>query len=1270
MPVEQAPSRKAPQPRNDATVVRYHDYIDEKIESTRRAMKVVDLATALVELAVSVLLFLLLAVVIEHWFVPGGFPFFVRATLFAVLVVGAGYFAYRRLWPLCIRAINPVYAAQTIEHSTPTLKNGLINLLLFRQHRQEIPDAVYRTIEEQAAHGLTRAPVDTAVDRTELIRLGYVLLAIVAVAALYKVFSPKDPFVAVERVLMPWADIVPASRVTISEVTPGSVTISRGEYLDVTAEVRGISDEDTVVLRYTTEDGQIVDRTIPLKRSADGLQFTGRLADDSQTNNASAGAGIARNLKYRLEAGDARTRNYTVQVVPAASILVERIDYHYPPYTGFVDNSIDGVGDIRAIEGTRVTVHARANGQICEANVDFDADGRPDLKMASADQQAQAAFDLALRDDRQTPTHASYVLRFTNDEGRTNRIPVKHSINVEPDLVPEAEIRQPREKLRDVRLDEQVTIEVEARDPDFALQAVRLRGQVMGSDTVNELLLKSEQRGRFNGRFMLLPSAHNLKAGDVLEYWAEADDNRAPKPNTVTTEHKTLRIVSPNPAHQPPPDQVAKDDRQPQNQQPQQGDQQRGGDQQQGKQQPQNDSQQQGQQGGDAGKQQQGDKNANGQQGKDSQGQQNKGDNNASADGASKNQAGGDQKQRGQDQKSQDNLNKDQKESGQQQNGSQGKNGQRQTDGKSAAGDSATNPADKSQGQKGQQDKQTGAGAAGGESSKDGTQPRGARPDDKQNQPGTNNDQSEGQQQSGSRQADSQKPQASEKESPVSSQGDNDAEAFERIQKRLEKTGDLKREDGGKERGGEGEKGRGGEEPRQGDKETGRQGDKEAEKQENKKRGESASADGERKKNAEEKTSQEAKGEQKTNERGEGKGADAQSDNSKQQDGAKSEQRNEQKSPGGEQTSSKGSPGGGDEQKNQGAPNSQQGMKPTEKPNQAESKGDKSNQQEPPAGANSKRASDSHGDQGGDKAGGGEEGGGQKSPHDGTGSAGANQSADQGAGQSGEKGKGENSSEAGKDAKSQEQTGQGDGKTAGKGSDQRDVAGQERGGEGEKGRGGEERRQGDKETGRQGERPVEQKPGESASADGEAKDKKPGVPQDASQMKDQQHGDAKSQKGPAGASENFGQPNGAFNPQPSITGEAPKGDDANLEYARKQTDLVLDKLADQMKKKRVDEGLLKDLGWSEADLKKFIERWQQRKAAAEKNDESGETARRELDDALRSLGLRRGELEQNAVQKDTMRDLREGYRGPVPTEYKDRLRAYNQGVSRARQNGE
>jgi hypothetical protein len=94
--------------------------------------------------------------------------------------------------------------------------------------------------------------------------------------------------------------------------------------------------------------------------------------------------------------------------------------------------------------------------------------------------------------------------------------------------------------------------------------------------------------------------------------------------------------------------------------------------------------------------------------------------------------------------------------------------------------------------------------------------------------------------------------------------------------------------------------------------------------------------------------------------------------------------------------------------------------------------------------------------------------------------------------------------------------------------------------------------------------------------------------------------------------------------------------------------------------------LLKQLGWSEDDLRKFVDRWRDRKQAAERSDPTGDTAKRELDEALRSLGLRRGPMKQTQVKDDSMRDLREGYRGSVPLEYQERLKAYNRGVSRAR----
>ncbi len=1194
MSVDELQPRRPPRPPGDAKLVRYDAYIDKQIRTTSRAVKAVDFATAIVLLAAGVLAFLLTAAVVEHWLLPGGFNFVVRCVLFGLLVCGAGYFAYRRLWPLCVWAINPVYAAQTIEHGSPSLKNSLINLLLFRQRRSDVSDAVYQTLEEQAAQRLTRVPVDSAVDRSQLIRFGYVLLAVVAAGALYKVFSPKDPLIAAERLLLPWADIVPASRVSITGVEPGRVTITRGEFLDVSAEVLGIDESDPVLLRFTTADGRAVDKPITMKPSNAGLRFVGRLPDSTEESGST---GVAQNLTYRIEAGDARTLDYPVTVIAAPAILVERVDFDYPQYTGYPDRSVEASrdvpdpGHIRAIEGTRVTIHARANGPIDTADVDFDADGRRDLRMSTDGQRAKAAFELALRDDRQTPKHLSYVLRLTNDEGRTNRDPVKHPIEVVPDYSPEVAILSPPEKSLNVRLDDTIVIEIEARDPDFALSGVRLRGEAPGRPKFDVPLLEKEHAGKFTGRYRFTPRGHNLQVGDVVQYWAAADDIRAPKSNSTATEKRIFRIMSPDPAGQPPPDRIAQRDQRQQpggGQQGQQGQQQEGG---------------QGQQGSEGN---QGGENSKPQKSKDRQGQSG--------------QSGGE---------------------------GESASGDGKADGKNGAGDDAP----QSQEQNGEQNqqgsgeqksdgKQTGAGAAGGESSQQDSQPGGARPDQGQSSQGAGGNQRNA---------------APSESKPVSPEGDDDGSAFERIREHMQRRGEMKdgesasadgkpKQSGDSTSGGD-QKQEGTERSPTGDthesfsRDAQRSANKGDPKQEQKQNGQSTQAD-----SAEDNTP-------RTDDQGEGTGADTRQDDVPGQDKPPAETGEKTKSPGGQQTSTKGPSGAGEQPgENQGVPDSKEGMKPADKRQQSPSQESTSDDKEPPAPGEGKRESDSQGEMGGDRPGGGEEGGGQKANRDGTGSAGQNQSADEGAGESSEKGTGNNSPNAGQDATADRRTGQPGSDKSGPGSKQQDGKGNQPGGKsrGEEGPAlsGEKPQEGDQ-------RGKENKPGESASADGK------------------QNQDGSKPTGGTGAPTGSGGDTGTSGgPPPAADGTAPDGDAANLEYARRQTDLVLEKLADQLNRKRVDERMLKELGWSEDDLRAFVERWQRRKDAARNADPAADAARRELDDALRSLGLRRGTLRQNKATEDRQRDLREGYRGPVPLEYQERLRAYNQGISRARQEGE
>ena len=176
------------------------ELVDKQIHRTRRALKGVDATAGIISLLIGVLGFLLTAAVLEHWVVPGGWSSTVRGVLFAVLVLGILWYSWRIFWPLVHQPINPAFAAQTIEQSSPTLKNSLLNLLLLRGRRQQMPEQVYHAIEQQAAQKLSGVPIDAAVDRSSILRLGYVLVAIVALSTLYRILSPKDPLSAAARV--------------------------------------------------------------------------------------------------------------------------------------------------------------------------------------------------------------------------------------------------------------------------------------------------------------------------------------------------------------------------------------------------------------------------------------------------------------------------------------------------------------------------------------------------------------------------------------------------------------------------------------------------------------------------------------------------------------------------------------------------------------------------------------------------------------------------------------------------------------------------------------------------------------------------------------------------------------------------------------------------------------------------------------------------------------------------------------------------------------
>jgi hypothetical protein len=128
------------------------------------------------------------------------------------------------------------------------------------------------------------------------------------------------------------------------------------------------------------------------------------------------------------------------------------------------------------------------------------------------------------------------------------------------------------------------------------------------------------------------------------------------------------------------------------------------------------------------------------------------------------------------------------------------------------------------------------------------------------------------------------------------------------------------------------------------------------------------------------------------------------------------------------------------------------------------------------------------------------------------------------------------------------------------------------------------------------------------------------------------------------------------------TSEAAAADAANLEYARKATDMALAKLKDQ--EHNPDPELLDKLGWTKEDLAEFLNRWEALKETADKSPEG----KRELDEALKSLGLRDPSVRKRAggTTSDSQRDLRDsGGRSSPPAKYRDLFDAFRKGASRS-----
>lgn len=520
---------------NSSRYLDFDEYVDLKLQKTRSTIKTTDILVALAGVAAMFLGYLLVFVIFDQWVVPGGFSIGLRWLLLSTLLLLTGAWLGWKVGSPYLRSVNRLFAANEIEKADTDLKSNLLNLVDLRASGREVDPAILRALEKNAAVGLQKIDVAQAIDHRPLMRIAYVLLAVVVLFCLYALFSPKKISNSIWRSLLPAAKLAVATQTEIVAVHPGDDTVPARRSVDFWADIAG-DVPDKVWLHYSTADGKFQDEPIELRTDSDApTRFKGPLPS------------VVQNLSYVVRAGDAVSHRYHITVSQPPSATVDRVRFQFPAYMKLEETEFAG-GQIDAWDGTTVSLTAHTNMPVKTATIQFldTAEAGPNSDdvavLVSRDgQQLTASWKLGFRSDG---TYSRlYQIRCTTESGATDPTPIRYAITIRPDLAPEVSIIEPVRDM-DVPSNTILPLLIEARDPDFQLSQVNLHVKKNGQQVQKESLLSTPQQ-RLLAKHDLKLDRLQVKPGDTVELWVQAFDNRQPRPNSKVTPELKLKIVDP-----------------------------------------------------------------------------------------------------------------------------------------------------------------------------------------------------------------------------------------------------------------------------------------------------------------------------------------------------------------------------------------------------------------------------------------------------------------------------------------------------------------------------------------------------------------------------------------------------------------------------------------------------------------------------------------------------------------------------------------------------
>ncbi|MCE2753081.1 MAG: hypothetical protein LW720_14475, partial [Pirellula sp.] len=500
-----------------------------------------------------------LFVLIDHWIWEFNQP--IRLAIWIGLVLWSIWWFSRRILPPMRFKIHPEYAARQFELQDPRSKDSLISWIQLNDQTHPAPKSVLNFVGRYAFGFLRNSDATQVADTGNLVRLSAAFFGCLLCTLIYFFASPKSGLTSTARMLLPWANILPATRVQFTQVTPASTTIMQGSSIPIDVTIKGLHKNEKVYLKYDLSDGQLRGQTVPMKEEIQGINYKLDFGKDS--------GGLHQPLTYWIHAGDAVAGPFNVQIQIVPLVAIDRIELVFPPYTNLKPRSIQQQGHFEAPEGTIAHIHAIANQEMQSAKIEFDPvlqnklfiGARETLDMKVDKTQLDASW-IAIIDRKNSIERkiTNYRIHAINALKESNHDPIIHQIKIIPDIPPEIEFSANSNVAVDVPVDQGILLEMTARDPDYGLTSVGIQGVTENKLNPQEpkirfqtpLFESNEEFPRTKiSQYTFLPLEHQLKPGDEIDLIATAADNhhnptnQKPEPQRVSSQPIRVRIVEP-----------------------------------------------------------------------------------------------------------------------------------------------------------------------------------------------------------------------------------------------------------------------------------------------------------------------------------------------------------------------------------------------------------------------------------------------------------------------------------------------------------------------------------------------------------------------------------------------------------------------------------------------------------------------------------------------------------------------------------------------------